>query len=334
MRICVYGAGAVGGHLAARLAAAGNDVSVVTRGPQLEAVRRNGIRLIHGEEEIHGRVKAAEQPAELGPQDLVVVTMKANTLFAVAEKIASLLKSDTAVVFAQNGIPWWYEVGLNAGLAASRPRPPDLSRLDPGGRLKKAVAPERLMGAVIYSANDVVEPGVIRNHTAGNNMLVVGECDDRGSSRISALRAILEKAGISSPPADDIRQAIWNKAVGNLGTSTLALLTGEPLTMVRADPGLRELLERIGSEGKQIAAAHGVDSERAPERPSGGYKSGNISHKPSMLQDYERGRPMEIESQLATPLAFARQAGVVTPTLDALIPLAVHKAAAKGLYTT
>jgi 2-dehydropantoate 2-reductase len=330
MRICVFGAGAVGGHLAAKLAAAGHEVSAVARGAHLEAVKRDGFKLMHGNQEIRGRVRASERPADLGLQDFVIVTLKATALSGAADGIARLLGPQTAVVFAQNGVPWWYATGLGAG----RPRPPDLSRLDPGGRLKEAISPERIVGAVIYSANDLVAPGVVENHTPGNNMLAVGECDDRASDRIAQLRAALNAADVYSPPAADIRRSVWNKLLLNLGTSTLCLLAGRSVGDMRADPQLAALEKRIREEGSAIARAHGVDPEKAPARPSGSHASGGISHKPSMLQDYEAGRPMEVEAQLAAPLVFARAAGVATPTLDALIPIAVHKAAAKGLYST
>ena len=328
MRICIFGAGAVGGHLAAKLARAGSEVSVIARGAHLRALREKGIVLLHGEERIQARVRAAERAADLGAQDLVIVTLKANLLAAVAEQVASLLNSETPVVFAQNGIPWWYGIGI----APSKPKPPDLSRLDPGGLLRKVVSPARLMGAVIYSANDIVEPGVVHNHTAGNNMLVVGECDDRDSARVRDLRALLDGAGMSSPPTDEIRKAVWNKAIVNLGTSSVCLLTQAALSDVRGDPALKDLLARAAAEGRAIARAHGIEADQAPQRPSGGHASGNIGHKPSMVNDYEAGKPMEIESQFITPLAFARAARLPTPALDALVPLAAFKAAAKGLY--
>jgi 2-dehydropantoate 2-reductase len=330
MRICVFGAGAVGGHLAAKLAAAGNEVSAIARGPHLQAIQRSGLKLIHGGQVIRGKVQASERAADLGPQDLVIVTLKACALSAAAGEIARLLGPGTAVAFAQNGVPWWY----GAGLGVERPKPPDLSRLDPGGRLKEAIAPARVIGAVIYSANDLIEPGVVENHTPGNNMLVVGECDDRGSERIEAFRSVLERSDVSSPHTADIREAVWNKLLLNLGTSTLCLLAGRSVGDMRADPQLATLEKRIREEGRAVARAHGVDPEKAPKRPSGSHASGGISHKPSILQDYEAGRPMEVEAQLAAPLVFARAAGVATPTLDALIPIAVHKAAAKGLYST
>jgi 2-dehydropantoate 2-reductase len=330
MRICVFGAGAIGGHLAAKLAAAGHDVSAVARGANLEAVRKNGFRLIHGDAVIAGRVRAAEHAAELGAQDVVIVTLKANALSAFARSCAPLLQRETAVVFAQNGIPWWYGIGLSP----ERMKPPDLSRLDPEGLLAKAIPRQNIIGAIIYSANGLIEPGVVRNHTPGNNMLAVGECDDRDSERIVQLRKALEESGMSSPAAPDIRQVVWNKLNLNLGTGTLCLLAGCTVGEMRTDARLSEIAKRVGAEGRAIAAAHGVDADKAPPRPSGGHTSGAIGHKPSILQDYEAGRPMEIEAQLASPLAFARAAGVATPTLDVLVPLAVHKAASRGLYTT
>ena len=312
MRICVFGAGAVGGHFAARLAAAGHDVSVVARGAHLEAMRRNGVKLLHGDEVIHGRVRTAD----MAPQDAVFVTLKANALGSFAQAAAPLLRDDTEVVFAQNGIPWWY--------------PADLPRLDPGGHLKMTI--RNVVGAAVYSANEVVEPGVIRNFVPNNNMLVVGQANGPDSPRTRELRSILEDAGISSPPTEDIRRSVWAKLVQNLANSTLCLLTGASISDVVADPQLKALKSRISSEARAIALGLGVDIDKAPTRPGGGHASGAVGHKPSMLQDYEKGRPMEIEAQLMAPLALARAANVATPTLDVLIPVAARKAAAKGLY--
>jgi 2-dehydropantoate 2-reductase len=313
MRICIFGAGAVGGHFAARLAAAGQDVSVVARGPHLEAMRRNGVTLLHGDEIIRGRVRTGDP----GPQEAVIVTLKANMLGAFAAAAAPLLTPETEVVFAQNGIPWWYSA--------------DLPRLDPGSQLKSLRM--NVVGGAVYSANEVVEPGVIRNFVPNNNMLVIGQANGSDSPRTRELRSLLEQAGISSPPTDDIRCSVWAKLVQNLANSSLCLLTGASVSDVAADPALLELKKKISSEAQAIAAALGVDIARAPTRPSGGHASGAIGHKPSMLQDYERGRPMEIEAQLMAPLALARAAGVATPMLDVLVPLAARKAAAKGLYS-
>jgi len=329
MRICIFGAGAVGGHLAARFAASGHDVSVIARGAHLRAMQEKGVRLLHGEETIGGRVRAAERAAELGPQELVFVTLKANLLDAFARDCGPLLGPRTGVVFAQNGIPWWYGIGL----AAARRRPPDLAPLDPGGALARAIRPERVMGGVIYSANEVTGPGVVSNKVPGNNMLVVGEADDAQSERIAGVRDALERSGMSSPPARDIRAALWAKLLQNLANSTLSTLTGATVADLRADPEVAKIAARIAAEGRAVAEAHGVDIGLAPQRPGGGHASGMPQHKTSMLQDYERGRPMEIDAQLVVPLAFGRAAGVATPTLDVLVPLVARKAAAKGLYS-
>jgi 2-dehydropantoate 2-reductase len=319
MKICVFGAGAVGGHIAARLAARGHDVSVVARGPHLAAMEKNGLKLHHGDEVIQGRVRTTNP----GKQDFVIVTLKANLLDAFAEAAAPLLGPETAVVFAQNGIPWWY--GMHA-------KAPDLSILDPGKKLARAIEPKRIIGAVIYSANEVIEPGVIMNHVPGNNMLVVGDADDRDSPRVKTLRRILEESGMSSPAAPDIRAAIWSKLVQNLANSTLTTLTGATVAQVRSDPALFALSKKINEEGRAIAQAYGINLALAPQRPGGGQSSGMPNHKPSMLQDYERGRPMEIASQLLVPLAFAKGANLPAPALETVVPLVAWRAAQKGLF--
>lgn len=318
MRLCVFGAGAVGGHIAARLAHAGEEVSVVARRAHLEAMRARGLRLLHGGETIGGRVHAAAQAGELGVQDAVFVTLKANMLGAFAEQGAPLLGRDTAVVFVQNGIPWWYDERLRS--------------LDPDGRLARAIARERVIGGVAYSANQIVEPGVIENHVPHNNMLVIGRPDRRETELVLRLRKVLERAGMSSPPVEDIRQSIWSKLAQNLWTSTLCTLTELNVREVQDLPDLAPLARAATEEGRAIARALGVAVERAPKRPSGAASSG-AAHKPSMLQDYERGRPMEVEAQLRAPLVLAREAKVHTPTLDVLVPLVGAKAAAKGLLT-
>src|SRR5688572_3848487 len=328
MRVCIFGAGAVGGHIAAKLAARGHDVSVVARGAHLEAMREKGLTLVHGEDTIRGRVRAADSAAALGPQDFVFVTLKANLLGTFAEQAAALLRDDTGVVFAQNGIPWWYAIGLSS----SRPRPPALPKLDPGGKLHRVLDESQVIGGVVYSANEVREAGVIVNNVPGNNMLVVGYADDRQDERIAALRTALTQADLYSPPTQDIRQSVWGKLVPNLSTAALCTLAGATVKEVRSSPALAEVARRLAGEALAIARAHGVDPDGAPQRRGGGQSAGAISHKPSLLQDYERGRPMEIDALLVAALEFARAASVAAPALETVVPLLVHKAAAKGLY--
>lgn len=328
MRICVFGAGAVGGHIAARFAAGGHEVSVLARGAHLEAMKANGIVLHTGGETLGGRVRGSDRAADLGEQELVFVTLKANLLGVFAAQARSLLGRDTPVVFVQNGVPFWYALGL----APERPAPPDLSRLDPGGALSRAVPPERIVGAVVFSANHVEAPGVIRNSTPGRNMLTIGEPDDRQGARIGALRSLIAASGMSSPETRDIRLSIWSKLVLNLGSSTLCTLSGLSVGELALDPDLGAARNRIRHEGGLIARAHGFSVEDAPRRP-GGQSAGIVGHKPSMLQDYERGRPMEVESQLMAPLAFARAAGIEVPTFALAAALCARRAAEKGLYS-
>jgi 2-dehydropantoate 2-reductase len=332
-RIGVFGAGAVGGHIAAKLAAAGLEVSAVARGANLAALQANGIALREGERTFRGRVRASENAAELGAQDVVFVTTKATALHALADAVPALSHGETLFVFVQNGIPWWYAQGIDSEPHAARPRPPDLSRLDPGGRLARAVSAERVIGAVVYSSNDLVAPGTVHNHSIGRNMLVVGEPDDRQTPRIAELRALLIAAELHSPVTADIRAAVWDKLLINFG-STLCVPIGEPVGALVGDPRLREARERLFAEGRAIAHAHGVRPEDAPRRPGGGQQTvGATQHKPSMLQDYELGRPMEIEAILAAPCAFARAAQVEAPALQQLAAVTARLAARKGLYS-
>ena len=196
MRICIFGAGAVGSHLAVRLARAGHEVGCVMRGPHLEAVRAKGLTLRTGTDTVSVRVAASSDPAALGPQDLVISTLKATGLPGLVAGLRPLLGDHTSVVFAQNGIPWWYHLGL----PADHPPPPDLGFLDPGGRLRTAIPDPRIIGGVIFSSNEVIEPGVVLNLSPDRNLLLVGECDDRASERIRQLRSTLEAASIGSPP--------------------------------------------------------------------------------------------------------------------------------------
>jgi 2-dehydropantoate 2-reductase len=322
MRICIFGAGAVGSHFAVRLALAGHDVACVMRGPHLAAVQARGLTLRVGEAEFPAHVKASDDPAALGPQDLVISTLKANALQSLVTGLPPLLGDDTAVVFAQNGIPWWYDIGLGA----DHPPPPDLGFLDPGGRLRALVARERIIGGVIFSANEVVEPGIVANLSPERNMLLIGECDDRQSARIKQLRALLQDASISSPEVPRIRQAIWSKLLTNVSMSVLCLLTGQTARGVRDEPALREVVPRLLDEANAVAQSCFPEVQRVTRSgPAPG-------HKPSILQDYERGRAMEIDTLVKAPAAFARAAELSTPMLDLLAALAIVKARDIGLY--
>jgi 2-dehydropantoate 2-reductase len=322
MRICIFGAGAVGSHFAVRLALAGHDVSCVMRGPHLAAVKANGLTLRVGEVKFGAKVKASDDPAALGPQDLVISTLKATGIASLASGLKPLLTTETPVIFAQNGIPWWYDIGL----PAAHPAPPDLSFLDPGGALRAAVPKERIIGGVIFSSNEVIEPGVVANLSPDRNMLLIGECDDRTSERITKLRAILEGASIASAPALQIRETIWSKLLTNMSMSILCLLTGQTARAVRDEPALQHVIPRILDEANAIGQSCIPTVKRVT-------RSGPApEHKPSILQDYELGRAMEIDVLVRAPAAFARAAGLSTPMLDLIAGLAIQRARDKGLY--
>jgi 2-dehydropantoate 2-reductase len=322
MRICIFGAGAVGSHFAVRLALAGHEVSCVMRGAHLEAVRAKGLTLRVGEAEFSADVNASDDPAALGPQDVVISTLKANSLGSLVTGLPPLLRDDTAVVFAQNGIPWWYDIGLRP----DQPPPPDLGFLDPGGALRVTVSKERIVGGVIFSSNEIVEPGVVVNLSPDRNMLLVGECDDRASARIERLRAVLEQASIASAPVAHIRETIWSKLLTNMSMSVLCLMTGQTARGVRDDPALREVVPRLLDEANATGQCGFPGVKRVT-------RTGPApDHKPSILQDFERGRPMEIDTLVRAPAAFARAADLSTPMLDMLAALAIRKARDKGLY--
>jgi 2-dehydropantoate 2-reductase len=322
MRICIFGAGAVGSHFAVRLAEAGHEVSCVMRGPHLAAVKASGLTLRAGTAETNARVKASDDPATLGPQDLVISTLKATGVASLATGLKPLLGAETPVIFAQNGIPWWYDIGLGH----DHPAPPDLSFLDPGGALRAAIPKARIIGGVIFSSNEVIAPGVVANLSPERNMLLIGECDDRASERIGKLRALLESAKITSTPTAQIRETIWSKLLTNMSMSVLCLLTGQTARAVRDEPALQHVIPRLLDEANAVAQSCIPNVRRVT-------RSGPApEHKPSILQDFELGRAMEIDVLVRAPAAFARTAELSTPMLDLIAGLAIQRARDKGLY--
>lgn len=322
MRICIFGAGAVGSHLAVRLARAGNEVSCVMRGPHLAAVKQNGLTLRVGSEEFKASVKASDNPADLGPQDVVISTLKATGVAALATGAKPLLGDDTAIIFAQNGIPWWYDIGL----PGDHPATPDLAFLDPGGALRAAIPKERIVGGVIFSSNEVTAPGVVENLSPERNMLLIGECDDREGERIARLRSVLEAVQFASAAVAQIRETIWSKLLTNMSMSIMCLLTGQTARAVRDEPLLQDVIPHLLDEANAIAQSACPNVKRVA-------RTGPApNHKPSILQDYELGRAMEIDALVRAPAAFARQAGLTTPMMDMMGALATQRARDKGLY--
>jgi 2-dehydropantoate 2-reductase len=267
-------------------------------------------------------VKASDDPTTLGPQDVVISTLKATGLGTLATGLKPLLRDDTAVVFAQNGVPWWYDIGL----PPDHPPVPDLAFLDPGGQLRAATPEERIIGGVIFSSNEIVAPGMVENLSPDRNRLLVGECDDRSSERIARLRATLNEASIESPEVAQIRETIWSKLLTNMSMSVLCLLTGQTARAVRDDPALQDVIPRLLDEANRIAQSYIPDVKRVT-------RAGPApDHKPSILQDYELGRALEIDVLVRAPAAFARTVGLSTPMLDLMAALAIRQARDKGLY--
>ncbi|HYM33646.1 MAG TPA: 2-dehydropantoate 2-reductase [Candidatus Cybelea sp.] len=326
MRICVFGAGAVGGHLAARLAHAGEDVSVIARGAHLAAMRERGLRFLGKDQDFTAKVQATDDPAHVGNQDAVIVAVKAPALGDVASRIAPLLGPDTPVLFAMNGIPFWYFYGQPGRFQGKR-----LERLDPGGKLWRLIGPERSLGCAVYSGNEVIEPGVVRNTSAGRNRYILGEPDGSLSARAKVLSAALARAGIDAPVTPDIRTAIWTKLSGNVGFSPVAALTHGTLAQIGGAADVLQLCRRLMAEAIAVAKAHGVTVETDLDQATDS-KLQRPPHKPSMLQDMERGRPLEIDALLASVQDFGRMADVPTPHLDGVVALLALRARVAGLY--
>lgn len=324
MKICVFGAGAIGGHLAARLARGGAEVSVVARGAHLAAIQAGGLRIEAPDETFTQRMTATSDASSLGPQDAVLVTVKAPALGSVAAAIAPLLKPDTPVVFVINGIPWWYFDKHGGALDGTR-----LEALDPGGAVRAAIGPERAIGGVVYSACTVVAPGVVQVEHA-RNRLILGELDGTVSSRAEAIAAPLMAGGFTMEVTPDIRSAVWSKLMLNMAGGPVAVLTTQSGKMNLLEPAVEKAVREIYAEAEAIARALGCSPVFNVEQSLAG--SRKTSHKPSILQDLELGRPMEVATIFDAPLKLARLAGVATPTLDLIVALARLRAKAAGLF--
>jgi 2-dehydropantoate 2-reductase len=312
MNICVFGCGAIGGHLATRLAATGRDpVSIVARGATLDAIRARGLTLISNGETIRSMPAiATDDPATLARQDLVLVALKAPTISAAAPAIARLLAPGAAAVFVGNGIPWWWTHG-----ASSAPGP--LPRVDADGATWRAVGPERALGAVIYAPSDVVEPGTIR-HT-GPAWIALGEPDGSASARLESARDALVRSGLDARLSPDLRGEVLRKLVYSVSGVVCALARLD-LGAVAADEGLRALSRAAMHEVVETAAALGYDFRGELDLEAIAAR-GRPGVRPSMLQDALAGRALEVEAIVGQVHAFARERGVPVPTLDALLPL-------------
>jgi ketopantoate reductase len=312
MKVCVVGAGAIGGLMGARLALAGEDVTLIDQGAHLAAIQNKGLKLIWEDGGVHvvKNVKATDRLADAGPQDWVILALKAHYLDTVARDIGALLGPKTAIVTVQNGIPWWYFHKHGGEFDGHR-----LKSLDPTGALANNIDGDRIVGCVVYPAAAVTEPGVIQ-HVEGDRF-PVGELDGSESDRVRELRDMLVNAGFRSRILTNIRSEIWLKAWGNLSFNPISALTHATLEEICQFPETRELVAVMMTEARDIAQKLGIEFRHTIEKRIAGAESVG-AHKTSMLQDVELGRSLEVEALIGAILELAQLTDTPAPAIEAV----------------
>lgn len=309
MKICVIGAGGIGGLLAARLAQSGQDVIVIARGAHLRAIQANGLTLIEEDgRETASRVAATDKISEAGPQDLVILGVKAHQVVDVVRDLPALYGEDTLVLTAQNGIPWWYFF-KNGGPHEGR----RLESVDPGGAIADHLPVNRVIGSVVYPAAEIARPGVIK-HVEGNRFSIA-EIDNAKTERIARVSDVLQKAGFKAPVASDIRSEIWTKLWGNLSFNPLSALTHATLEDICRYQPTRDTAARLMLEAQAVGEALGIRFRIPLEKRIAGAEAVG-PHKTSMLQDIEAGRGIEADALIGSVIELGRVAGVATPQLE------------------
>ena len=324
MKICIFGAGAIGGYMGAKLAQAGAEVSLVARGPHLAAIKDKGLTLAEADRDpVTVKINASENPADLGPQDYVIVTLKAHSVPAVVPKMQPLIGENTTIVSGVNGVPWWYFHKIGTDLEGTR-----LESVDPGNTQWDGFGPDRVLGCVVYPAAEVSKPGTIK-HIEGNRFSL-GEPDGSKSERAVALSQALSAAGLKAPVRPRLRDEIWVKLWGNLSFNPISALTHATLDVLCTDSGTRAVAKGMMLEAQEIAEKLGVkfpiDVER---RIDGGAAVG--SHRTSMLQDLDAGRPMEIDALIGSVQELGHLTKTPTPTIDTVLALTRLRARTAGL---
>jgi 2-dehydropantoate 2-reductase len=308
--VCIVGAGAIGGYLAAHLAQAGAAVTLVARGAQLEALQRGGLTLIEGDARTAVPLRAVRSPAEAGPHDVAVLGVKAHQIAPLLGELPALFHDGTTVLPMQNGIPWWYFHGLPGPHEGRR-----VDAVDPGGAIAAVIPARAVVGCVVYPACEIVEPGVIR-HVEGNRF-PLGELDGRVTPRVQAISALFQQAGLKAPVLEDIRSEIWLKLWGNLAFNPISALTRSTLDRICAEPGTRSLAAGMMQEAQQVAECLGASFRVSIERRiEGAARVG--AHRTSMLQDVEAGRQTEIEALVGAVIELARLTATPVPRIEAV----------------
>lgn len=325
MKICIFGAGAIGGYLAAKLVQAGADVSIIARGPHLAAMQAQGLTLLEdGADPVTVPVRATAAASDLGPQDYVIVTLKAHSVPPVVAAMQPLIGPQTTIVSGVNGVPWWYFHKHGGALDGTR-----LQSVDPGNVQWDGFGPDRVLGCVVYPAAEVSQPGTVR-HIEGNRFSL-GEPDGSKSERAVALSQVLQSAGLKAPVRPRLRDEIWVKLWGNLSFNPISALTHATLDVLCTDPGTRDVARRMMIEAQTIVEKLGVafpiDVER---RIDGGAAVG--AHRTSMLQDLEAGRPMEIDALVGSVQELGRLTEMPTPTIDTVLALIALRGRVAGLF--
>ena len=327
-KICIFGAGAIGGYLAACLHDAGADVSLIARGPHLNAIKENGLKLEINGEMRSLKLNASDNPANFGRQDYVIIALKAHGITNITETIQPLLDPDTAVVSAVNGLPWWYFYKANTDTELDD-KP--LMSVDPEASIWNKIGPERAIGCVVYPACEISKPGTI-THIEGNR-ISLGEPSGESTERLKTLSDLMIKGGLKAPQKKRIRDEIWIKLWGNCSFNPVSALTGASLDKIAEDPDTRKLVAEIMSECKQVGEALSIRfAVSIEDRINGAGKI--IGHKPSTRQDIEMGRPLEIDPLVTALIEIANQLQIDTPRLVSLTALLKLQARTLGLYTS
>jgi 2-dehydropantoate 2-reductase len=324
MKVAVFGAGAIGGMMGVKLAAAGADVTFIARGPHLAAMQQNGVTLNSFGETTTVRPRCLADAARAGVQDYVIVTLKAHSLPAAAPSIAAMMGPETALITAVNGVPYWYFHGMPGPWADRR-----VESVDPGGVVWNTLPPSQAIGCVVYPAAEVVAPGVIE-HTYGDRFSL-GEPDGSRSPRIEAISRLLIESGLKAPVRPRIRDEIWVKLWGNLCFNPVSALTGATLDRIVGRPDLRALCRSMMTEAQAVAETLGVKFAISLEKRLDGAVEVGV-HKTSMLQDLERGRPMEIDALLGAVVELGALTGNAMPICETVLALVRERARLAGCY--